>query len=258
MKDHINVHLGTKNVECPECDKKFNTRKAMMSHLRYTHKQLKPKKLKDQKNYQCQVCGKAFRHAGSYRDHFRTHSNKLDFECLKCGKKFQRSVSYSKHLKRHEEDEQGIVVQCSICSKTVKRKELMKAHMLIHTGLKNHKCMYCEKKFFQKNQVTRHVLSMHLITNFNCKMCGFEMRVRQDYQKNYIKHIRERHSNELTTQQLELFEMDIRKLKYDDLCHDLPASLKSVDLHCSECQLYFKTNELLQEHKEEVHPSLRK
>jgi uncharacterized C2H2 Zn-finger protein len=79
------------------------------------------------------------------------------------------------------------------------------------------------------------------------------MRVRQDYQKNYIKHIHEKHSSELTKQEMEMLEMEIRKLKYDDLCQDLPATLKSVDLHCSECQLFFKTNELLQEHKERVH-----
>ncbi|XP_039528988.1 gastrula zinc finger protein XlCGF49.1-like [Pimephales promelas] len=61
---------------------------------------------------------------------------------------------------------------CSECGNTFTRKENLKNHMIIHTGLKPFSCSQCGKSFKYKN-----CLNVHLITHmskkpFSCSQCG--------------------------------------------------------------------------------------
>jgi hypothetical protein len=60
----------------------------------------------------------------------------------------------------------------------------------------------------------------------------------------------------MTEHQLELFEVEIRRLKCTDICKDLPASFYSSRTipKCQECDLHFKSMELLNKHYVNVHP----
>jgi hypothetical protein len=99
---------------------------------------------------------------------------------------------------------------------------------------------------------------MHLIAQYSCSICGHEMRVRKDFQKTYMTHVRDKHSDELTPQQMDVFEIEVRKLRFTDLCDDLPESLQSkpfrTTVQCQECQLVFRSYEQLHQHEQKMHP----
>lgn len=246
--NHLLTHQGLKNVPCPICQKKFHGESLVKNHIRHVHNKKNDK--------QCTDCGKTFKTNSALVDHVRSHSDELPFQCLKCGKKFQREMVYRKHLRNHEKDEIGFCVVCQVCGKSFKRNEALKNHMTFHSGLKEYKCMYCQKDFYTKHQLRQHVISMHLSTQqFKCKLCDFQMRVRKKFQKVYATHAREMHSHEMTPQEMEMFELEIRKLSYDDICSGLPGSLKKFRdvAHCSQCSVQFQSAKQLKEHALEVH-----
>jgi hypothetical protein len=49
--------------------------------------------------------------------------------------------------------------------------------------------------------------------------------------------------------------LEIRKLSYDDICKDLPTSLKKFRdvAHCSQCLVQFQSAKQLQNHYQSVH-----
>jgi hypothetical protein len=85
------------------------------------------------------------------------------------------------------------------------------------------------------------------------------MRVKKDFQKVYKKHVKEGHP-ELTPEEQVNFEMEIRKLRYSDLCPDLPPALvcnrdrKPTRIQCDLCDnINFYSYKQLAEHNDKFH-----
>lgn len=185
-----------------------------------------------------------------------THLTTFDHKCTTCGKKFKNKRSLTSHFRQHKNDAAGIVFQCPICPTVTKRKHLLEQHMRKH-GTRDHVCPYCPKAFFERFNVTQHVLSMHLNATLGCKLCGFEIKIKKFFQTKYIKHVRQFH-NELTPQEMDLFEFEIKKLRFKDVCPDLPASLKGVsEVICKVCNETFSNAFVLRKHQENVHLMLK-
>lgn len=53
-------------------------------------------------------------------------------------------------------------VKCPVCKKQFKKTSIAR-HVIIHSGNKPHKCSECTKAFFQKSDLTRHIVSVFLI-----------------------------------------------------------------------------------------------
>ncbi len=87
-----------------------------------------------------------------------------------------------------------------------------------------------------------------------CKLCNFKIRIKREFQSSYIKHVRESHK-ELTEQDLELMEIEIRKLRTKDVCPELPAFLKGPKAltSCEICGINLFKTTLLKKHIENVH-----
>ena len=52
---------------------------------------------------------------------------------------------------------------CPLCSKTMKRKDHMKDHILIHTGEKRFFCTICHRFFNRKSSLNRHIEKTHAL-----------------------------------------------------------------------------------------------
>lgn len=249
MSHHrLTVHnTAEKKYHCAHCDKRYHLKGDLNAHLK-SHMIIK--------DFQCNKCGKFFRSDHSLTKHMEIHNTGSQlYNCKFCEQVFQRPYTLQQHVNNvHKKVPK--VLHCPVqgCKVTVNRNSTLLNHLKIHSGQRDHKCMYCEKTFFQKYHVTRHVISMHIKSTFGCKLCGFQMKVYKKFQKCYIDHIRDHHK-ELSQEQVQLLELEIRKLKFGDICPDLPASLQqqSPVTVCEICSINFSNLREVEIHKEKAH-----
>ena len=63
--------------------------------------------------------------------------------------------------------------KCTVCLVNFDKKDLLKRHMKGHLNQLDHKCSYCERTFWKKEDLDGHVANIH--TNqklFHCQICG--------------------------------------------------------------------------------------
>ena len=121
------------------------------------------------------------------------------FDCNNCGKRFQREIDAQHHceilfscnlcegvkgtkreIRRHmrtihgEDDMSGKSGYCMECNKTVGQ---LRAHTKrVHMQIKNHYCTYCERGFFDKRDLGRHISDRHEGKKEVCQECGLEVK----------------------------------------------------------------------------------
>ncbi|CAL8126790.1 unnamed protein product [Orchesella dallaii] len=78
------------NFKCEHCDRAFLFKNNLKAHLR-THTR--------DKKYTCDLCGKSFIYKESLKNHMLLHSNELPYLCDICGKKFRDRSNRRKHVK---------------------------------------------------------------------------------------------------------------------------------------------------------------
>ncbi|CAL4096808.1 unnamed protein product, partial [Meganyctiphanes norvegica] len=124
LSSHELMHTGERNVECPECGKKFFAELHVKRHIKKVHGT-------SDKEYLCSVCGKSLRTKEKLKEHMRKHSDDRPFVCKECGKGFKYSSNLRTHLLAHEGKKPQM---CSICSFGCMTKANLKLHMAKHTG----------------------------------------------------------------------------------------------------------------------------
>ncbi|KAH7710021.1 Zinc fingerC2H2 type family protein [Aphelenchoides avenae] len=137
-KSHLSVHRrthGGRTIPCPHCEHRSVTQQAFRIHLA-SHS--------DEKPYACEECTKRFKYRSDLFYHRRHHKG----EVLRC-------------------KEKG-------CPYSTPQKNLMRAHKLIHTGERPHKCDRCELSFAERGNLTRHRRMVHLSQKrFKCDTCSY-------------------------------------------------------------------------------------
>lgn len=90
LKRHLNSHLKIEKFECSICNKSFNRKDNLTSHLK-TH---------DGKEFICPICNEGFNKKWSLQNHMKKHEDNDSIVCefLKCTKKIPNS---EKEIAKH-------------------------------------------------------------------------------------------------------------------------------------------------------------
>ena len=141
--------LDSKNVKrCTVCGH-ISSKKNLSRHMR-THT--------GEKIYRCNRCGRRFTSAVNLMKHDLTHIADFQFHCRACFHGFSlkaQAVEHEKHCRK-------LHYECYLCKKFVSFSKCnLEIHLRKHTGDKPFHCEICMKVFFQKQNLKRHLNTIH-------------------------------------------------------------------------------------------------
>ncbi|XP_034428311.1 zinc finger protein 70-like [Hippoglossus hippoglossus] len=156
----------------------------------------------------CDVCGKVMKNKSSLARHSFIHTGKKPFACHLCDLRFNRRDNLQHHLTRLHPNgitklEKQREVQawlCAVCGKTFNCRSRLKAHEVVHSGVKPHHCDLCPKAYMRTNDLEHHKKSVHVQGSFEpqrpssllCDLCGKEFKCRSQLVIHFQTHTGER------------------------------------------------------------------
>ncbi|OWF37170.1 uncharacterized protein LOC110440464 [Mizuhopecten yessoensis] len=152
-----------KSRKCDFCGKVFKLPHMMERH-RVVHTGEKP--------FQCEYCNKTFSFRTSYKAHLNTHPEHKPHKCTVCGIQFQLEKDFINHRAncRNGKDEKEFPFQCDVCQRVFRSTRSLRTHLdrkhqtEKHNklpGSMRHYCQICQKGFFYKDTLNRHMYSAH-------------------------------------------------------------------------------------------------
>lgn len=130
------------------------------------------------KQHACPYCQKTFSRKDHLKNHLRVHDpNKELHRCDKCLKEYASPFAFKTHLAFHAAEEGELI--CGVCKEEFTEKEKLLKHLKVHAGArsvkdaaeKNQRCLLCEKLFFTKKDVKRHMVVHTKDRDFLCQFC---------------------------------------------------------------------------------------
>ncbi|XP_031635426.1 zinc finger protein 569-like [Contarinia nasturtii] len=144
---------SAKRYKCGYCEYSNKYKSHLDRHVR-THTGEKP--------YQCNICHKEFVQLHNMKKHKTTHSSEYRFHCCGC------FIGFSKKSEKdaHEKVCRSRRYECHICKKllTLSKNQLIR-HMRQHNGEKPFICKICMRSFTLKNNLRRHLNTVHARKN---------------------------------------------------------------------------------------------
>ncbi|XP_030623124.1 zinc finger protein PLAGL2 isoform X2 [Chanos chanos] len=152
------THSPQKTHQCSFCEKMFHRKDHLKNHLQ-THD---PNK----EAFKCEECGKHYNTKLGYKRHVAMHSATAgDLTCKVCLQSYESTPALLEHLKSHSGKSSGGTKEkkhpCDHCDRRFYTRKDVRRHMVVHTGRKDFLCQYCAQRFGRKDHLTRHVKKSH-------------------------------------------------------------------------------------------------
>ncbi|CRK99783.1 CLUMA_CG013091, isoform A [Clunio marinus] len=152
LKRHVNSHLNIRNYKCPEpgCERTFVDPSSVTKHL-VVHN-------KEDRKYQCSLCGARFNRLGALRYHEKTHRQERNHSCDICEKTFLAKYDLTKHYRTHTGEKP---YSCKYCDKKFSISKNAKVHLRVHTKEKPYSCKFCDLSFAYRSSMKNHLIKIH-------------------------------------------------------------------------------------------------
>jgi hypothetical protein len=240
LERHLKVHSNDKPHACTKCKSTFKGVEALKLHMRTVHPVRKGEwhglhqcpdcdakfewlhelvKHSNKHNIVCSICEKRFdgpHGPKNLRFHMQTtHSEDRPWPCTMCEKRFKRKGGLRTHLEAVHDSQLEVMEDeehrtkphaCAHpgCGRRFKLKNLLTAHLRVHSDERPHPCTHCEKRFKTKGELKSHLKAVHKITDasisatpptpFACTHagCGRSFRWKSRLKTHMISHSVER------------------------------------------------------------------
>ncbi|KAM8822672.1 zinc finger protein PLAG1 isoform 2-T4 [Spinachia spinachia] len=192
LKVHSYSHTGERPYRCsqPDCTKAFVSKYKLLRHMA-THS--------PEKNHKCSYCEKMFHRKDHLKNHLHTHDPyKEAFACQECGKSYNTKLGFKRHLALHAANSGDLT--CQVCLQPFPTTGVLLEHLKTHAGKssggtkeKRHRCEHCERRFYTRKDVRRHMVVHTGRKDFLCQYCAQRFG-RKDH---LTRHVKKSHTREL-------------------------------------------------------------
>lgn len=144
---HLRTH-EPKSAQCEVCKKMLKSRSSLITHM---------KRHSGVRSYTCETCSANFYTTGELCNHRkRVHFKTKSFCCDMCEYSTYTATALKMHRSRHTLNN----VICLMCGTFVESAEKLEAHQKRHLE-KNFPCPHCDKTFFLRDSIRRHIVKKH-------------------------------------------------------------------------------------------------
>uniref|UniRef100_A0A8C5SXA8 Zinc finger protein 646 n=1 Tax=Laticauda laticaudata TaxID=8630 RepID=A0A8C5SXA8_LATLA len=203
-----------------------------------------------QRLYECELCGKSYRHSGSLINHKQTHQTG-DFSCSLCSKHFQNVASLKSHLRGHQRPRRGLSETLVTTNEDTDTEAGATMPMALSLAEElRESCSVLEKDAIANDWQTQSQASSPLPDDseglpYLCEQCGLGFH----QAKNLIDHRQ--------THQAGIYQCSLCPKEYPTLLalkHHFHGHAKSTQpFLCSLCGMIFPSEESLQDHHSLLH-----
>lgn len=145
------------------------------------------------------------------------------------------------HMKhKHPEMFPQLSISCSYCGQEFSNVFDKLAHMK-NCDTKKFHCDHCQKTFFKKNQLIRHLKIVSGDISFVCDICGKKSASSMDRKLHYRKHTNEKSYQCSFPNCLKIFKTPAARSSHLEI-HS------NIEYECTDCKAIFKQRALLQRH----------
>lgn len=159
LSRHLLIHSGERRFQCTSCDRRFHRKDHLKNHLQVHN----PNKIL----HRCDKCQKTYCSQLSYRKHVALHAAEAgDLVCRICGVPQPDREAILCHLKVHTGSRtlrgpSERKYPCKLCERSFFTKKDVKRHLVVHTGKRDFVCKYCPQRFGRKDHLVRHTKKSH-------------------------------------------------------------------------------------------------
>ncbi|CAH2062285.1 unnamed protein product, partial [Iphiclides podalirius] len=145
---------------CEPCGLKFASKQQSDEHKRDAHR--------DSERFVCEICGKVFVHRASHYTHVRSHQPPRH-ACDRCDYRTCQKHDLVKHLRIHT----GVkMYQCEYCTASYHTSSNLTCHIRrYHERVRRFSCPLCDRGFYDRTKLNRHLDSHNDIKRFECDVC---------------------------------------------------------------------------------------
>lgn len=149
------------------------------------------------------------------------------------------------HMKhKHPEMFPSLSISCSYCGEEFSNVFDKLTHMK-NCDTKKFHCDHCQKTFFKKNQLIRHLKIISGDISFICDICGKKCASSMDRKLHYRKHTNEKSYQCSFPHCLKIFKTPAARSSHLEI-HS------NIEYECTDCKSIFKQRALLQRHLKKV------
>ncbi|XP_055374294.1 histone H4 transcription factor isoform X1 [Condylostylus longicornis] len=139
----------------------------------------------------CPDCGQHLRTKTNYQDHCNRQlaNNSQEFQCEQCFKFFSNERLFRIHFNKHVN-----ILKCYLCDMTCSSSRALTLHISCrHLKEKPYKCIQCDYKSAMKNDIRKHMESVHENIIHECPKLGCSYSTKSKYKLQ--KHHSQIHEN---------------------------------------------------------------